>query len=807
MPSTFYDPNEQGPFYNSDETLVYHDTFDVVGIRPRDLIAGAPYGQVPGDGGTGNNITPTQARWELVGLAVDEQWGVAEVADAFADALTANATFNQFFRVVNTDPNDSDITIEPLQSSGTSGFPTYSGVMTEVSFPSFGDQGGMFEDPALQINPSGGSVVTAGGTVVFEFTTTEREYLPFDPMLPDTTGRYAITPSSSVLDRVAVAFNQTFTVDTVNEMVAAILESAFAEDITPFWMVSRTGTTITLESRIAGNYAFTASVSVPSDIPIMVDNLAVVETTVGQRATDGSMGAIPSEAPYFLVSPPSGDVGERAPGYFTPAGLGMTEADRGVIMQRLLENAIGADRTYRNWSVSAADMGVVTLTTAADDSDDIPPRLRQANRPANGVWQVEQVSPGNTINSGQVATTANAVATETTEGVFSLNTTPSYMGILVTNPATASGLEFLLIEADRMTETTAQLVRDKWIPQIRQGIPRINAVTRGSGFFLQPANYDDLANFVLDVRINDTPENAEWIYQIVENGTNPDTGVTGITVNPASDTPLLINGSEIDNTYDPQNIPPSAATGEYLRSGGPLKIAQYLEGVTPTLASLNVTGTTTLIFDIFRPWPSNEVNFNLEYPIFANVFLSQDEGGIFRRLNKITAADIGWSKPSYLFVPRATTEDLVNFREMINEGTDDFPRDYESYFERIQLALTPEFDTEMLHAIALWADGSTPEFLRGNQLRNQLDVRVSATNYPGQLNPLEPFMKNATNNSNIFNVGADYKADMRVHGRFINYRITDATPLQTTTDGVTYSHQSEWRVSGMQGEIMKGGTR
>ena len=141
-------------------------------------------------------------------------------------------------------------------------------------------------------------------------------------------------------------------------------------------------------------------------------------------------------------------------------------------------------------------------------------------------------------------------------------------------------------------------------------------------------------------------------------------------------------------------------------------------------------------------------------------------------------------------------------------GTDDFPMDYVSYFERTQLALTPEFDTEMLHSIAVWADGSTPEFLRGNQLRNQLDVRVAATNYPGQFTTLEPFTPVANNNnSNLFNISMDYKVDMRVHGRFINYRITDGAPLVQGTEGPTFSHQAEWRVSGMQAEIAKGGTR
>ena len=109
------------------------------------------------------------------------------------------------------------------------------------------------------------------------------------------------------------------------------------------------------------------------------------------------------------------------------------------------------------------------------------------------------------------------------EGRYSLLTTPSYLGILVSNPAVASGLEFLVVEADRATEMNDVAVLNKWIPEIQNAIPRLSLQRRGTGFFMQPANYDDLANFVLDVRLNDNPENANWIYEIFTNGTNPDT--------------------------------------------------------------------------------------------------------------------------------------------------------------------------------------------------------------------------------------------------------------------------------------------
>ena len=178
-----------------------------------------------------------------------------------------------------------------------------------------------------------------------------------------------------------------------------------------------------------------------------------------------------------------------------------------------------------------------------------------------------------------------------------------------------------------------------------------------------------------------------------------------------------------------------------------------------------------------------------------------------RNLNKVTGADIGWSKPQYLFTPRATTPDLVNFTETINPGTDDFPRDYESYIERVQMAIQPEFDTEQINSLALWADGSTPEFLRGAQLHNRLDVRVAATNYPGQLTSLGDRTMIPNGVANMFNISEDYKVDIRVHGRFLNYRVTDGGTVDEMTETGDFSNQAEWRLSGMQADVMKGGTR
>ena len=210
--------------------------------------------------------------------------------------------------------------------------------------------------------------------------------------------------------------------------------------------------------------------------------------------------------------------------------------DRGVILENIMNQAV---MTYQNWEVTSRTNETVLLTTADDrDARDIPARLRVANRPVTGTWRVQAVAPGNTINIGiDSPNDLTAESVVVTNGTFSVETTPSYLGVLVSNPALAGGLEFLLLEAGRPTSVTASIAVASWVSSIRADIPRVSLVTRTNGFFLQPANYDSLANFVLDVRINDTPENADWMYRILTEGINPDPTAptqTGIVTNSAS---------------------------------------------------------------------------------------------------------------------------------------------------------------------------------------------------------------------------------------------------------------------------------
>lgn len=103
---------------------------------------------------------------------------------------------------------------------------------------------------------------------------------------------------------------------------------------------------------------------------------------------------------------------------------------------------------------------------------------------------------------------------------------------------------------------------------------------------------------------------------------------------------------------------------------------------------------------------------------------------------------------------------------------------YESFVERRRLTMTPEFDTETLSSIAIKVEGSSAT----------LTLQVKGSDKPGQ--DISP----STGVSNTFVVADDYKVDIKESGRFLNYKLTE-----TATNA--------WNVSGLQYEILKGGTR
>ena len=99
--------------------------------------------------------------------------------------------------------------------------------------------------------------------------------------------------------------------------------------------------------------------------------------------------------------------------------------------------------------------------------------------------------------------------------------------------------------------------------------------------------------------------------------------------------------------------------------------------------SLNQVISTN--FDLTRTWSETQVNFSVEFPIFAAGRTFHDGNTV----NKVLAGDIGYSIPI--------------FSQATSTGTEP----YSSFIERKQMAMAPEFTTEAVQSLALWTDGGS----------------------------------------------------------------------------------------------------
>jgi len=203
--------------------------------------------------------------------------------------------------------------------------------------------------------------------------------------------------------------------------------------------------------------------------------------------------------------------------------------------------------------------------------------------------------------------------------------------------------------------------------------------------------------------------------------------------------------------------------------------------VATTDPTQDTTGTSiSTTFDIERPWSANQINSNKSYPIFSQAGYAA--GTLFNRLR---AADVGYDF----------------------DGTP-----YVSYVERVQVSITPNFDTETLKSIALWADGGSILTVGGEPQRATLQIRARGTNYPGEFAYLTTAEDNSQANAkrnkltvNSFEVGSAYKSDVHITGRFLNYRIDDANA--DTSSGYAGTNTKAWNISGLQLGVSKGGAK
>ena len=305
---------------------------------------------------------------------------------------------------------------------------------------------------------------------------------------------------------------------------------------------------------------------------------------------------------------------------------------------------------------------------------------------------------------------------------------------------------------------------------IEQANRRVVVTPSGDTLTVVPTQFSELASFVIGLTINNSAENAREYNRLV-----------GIAPNLGDDDLIDLNNNEgIQSTALP--IVRSSSNNQFT----PGTRAPAFTGLNVDTTNI-ITSDTVIerIFDPLRPWPTTQVNLNREFPIFVNAILDETFGDLDQTFR---GADIG-----FLFLGNQ----------------------YESFVERIEMAITPEFDTEQIQSLALWGDGGNSPTFGADIEQATLDIKMYGTNSPGETRGRFTTAGRTDNDgiqrsvTNQFAIGDDYKIDMRIHGRFLNLLISDfevdeigsRSVIDSNTAGVT------WSISGMQADIVKGGRR
>ena len=320
---------------------------------------------------------------------------------------------------------------------------------------------------------------------------------------------------------------------------------------------------------------------------------------------------------------------------------------------------------------------------------------------------------------------------------------------------------------------------------------RISTTLTGNTLTILPSQFSGLASFVLDIAINNNAAGVANYNRLAE----LNNAIEGNTDIPLIDT--RDNGG-IQSTVPVQVV---AGNNTQFDTANSTRVPNFVSRnvldamSTPSDTIVETEQTINTQFDPLRPWPTTQVNLNREYPIFATSILDPNTGALTQHFR---GADIG-----FLFLNQQ----------------------YESFIERIEMAITPEFDTEQIQALALWGDGGSLVTF-GNPINQAtLDVKMYGTDAPGETRGRFDNLQRGSTTvrqrtaDNQFVIGNDYKIDMRVHGRFLNLLISDfnveedgtrmANPANVAPDtnlGNTLRGIS-WNLSGMQADIIKGGRR
>jgi len=227
----------------------------------------------------------------------------------------------------------------------------------------------------------------------------------------------------------------------------------------------------------------------------------------------------------------------------------------------------------------------------------------------------------------------------------------------------------------------------------------------------------------------------------------------------------------------------------------------YFDNVSPDYSTKAFMINNTADNELWLCFPNltstgntNEVLiFNYEDNVWSRRVISEAAHGISGHTKGILAngtlsanVDPSVSRPIFVLSGDIYGVDFNNKHTDINNAN------YESYVERTEAPMSPEFDVESLASVALWASKDISDDIT-------LRLRFRATNAPGASLASNPLTANgaAGNSENpLFIIGKDYKTDARLTGRLLNFRITDESNVG-----------ENWRLSGIQIDVRKGGSR
>ena len=400
--------------------------------------------------------------------------------------------------------------------------------------------------------------------------------------------------------------------------------------------------------------------------------------------------------------------------------------------------------------------------------------------PVTALWNINVDNQGQTTNMGNIAFTE---FTEITPG----ESPGSFTGT-VTLPAAFGMADFTVSNPTPGTTASDTVTQDTLITAIDTAIDSLgwSAARSGSNIVLSNTASGLVAG-VATVTLNAAPAGS----------TLPTIGTFAQTTAGSDDT---IAGSLMLTEISPAGVrtlffneDQSGLTAEQVAANARAAI-DARDAFVATGTGTNVAVQTTAFG---ASAPSLEVVANVGTFRNTDGTVTMDEGIVTRNQQQTRDLERPWPttfiNEGFNFVVGSSRQSATTYTVQAFDVTSGANgSDITSYVERRNIHLRPTKHTEMVHTFFLDAEGDagsttdTPQF----------NVRVRVTNAAGLANTVD-LSTDTGNEAYTFTYGglqADYKTDIRIHGRILNYRIEDVSQL-------------DWSIAEMGIELGTGGTR